>query len=237
MKISHTHNIFNEGPFPSSTEWKSAREQVIEAINGVYWPPGSDEFVINPQRKGNGVKPIADRFEENLDKKEGWEATGDIHFKTLLKERSLYDSVIESLAPYFDEPETIVSSAWFDGMKEVQFRGKKHLTVVEWETGNISSSHRSLNRIALGFRTGILTAGIIILPTRDLYNYLTDRVGNYPELEQYFPVWETLENEVENGVMEAIAVEHDGTSDSVPLTGKLKDGMSDRTESDLWEED
>jgi len=58
---------------------------------------------------------------------------------------------------------------------------------VEWETGNISSSHRALNKMAVGLLDGMLVGGILILPSRDMYQYLTDRIGNYAEIEPYFP--------------------------------------------------
>ena len=60
---------------------------------------------------------------------------------------------------------------------------------IEWETGNISSSHRAINRLLLGHRQKILVGGVLIVPTRNLYRYLTDRVGNFAELESYFDLW------------------------------------------------
>lgn len=64
---------------------------------------------------------------------------------------------------------------------------------VEWETGNISSSHRALNKMCLGLLNGMLSGGgALILPSRDFYQYLTDRIGNYLELKPYFPVWQQL---------------------------------------------
>lgn len=63
---------------------------------------------------------------------------------------------------------------------------------VEWETGNISSSHRALNKIVVGILANILVGGALILPTRSLYHYLTDRVGNFEELSPYFVVWRSV---------------------------------------------
>ncbi|MGA1841038.1 MAG: hypothetical protein ACMUIU_10470 [bacterium] len=42
------------------------------------------------------------------------------------------------------------------------------LFCVEWETGNISSSHRAINKMALGIIRDILIGGILIVPTRNL---------------------------------------------------------------------
>ena len=47
-----------------------------------------------------------------------------------------------------------------------------------------------------------------------MYNYLTDRVGNYPEIEPYFPLWKALQ--VKEGILAVIAIEHDIVSKDVP---------------------
>lgn len=56
---------------------------------------------------------------------------------------------------------------------------------VEWETGNISSSHRAMNKMAIGIRRAQLLAGVLIVPTKDLARFLTDRIGNVYELRSY----------------------------------------------------
>jgi len=52
---------------------------------------------------------------------------------------------------------------------------------------------------------GRISGGVLILPTRDLARFLTDRVGNYPELAPYFPLWSSLN--VRNGYLGVLAVE------------------------------
>ncbi len=96
------------------------------------------------------------------------------------------------------------------------------LFVVEWKTGNISSSHRALNKIALGISKGILKGGILVLPTRNLYQYLTDRIGNFEEIEPYFDLWKSIQ--CTNGVLGVYAIEHDSENDSVPKILKGTDG-------------
>ena len=95
---------------------------------------------------------------------------------------------------------------------------------VEWETGNISSSHRALNKMAVGLLDGVLTGGILILPSREMYQYLTDRIGNYAEIEPYFPVWRNLS--IEKGLLAVIEVEHDAISLDVPQIKKGTDGRA-----------
>ena len=95
---------------------------------------------------------------------------------------------------------------------------------LEWETGNISSSHRAVNKMSIGLLKKILIGGVLILPTRELYQYLTDRVGNFRELAPYFPMWKALN--IEEGLLAIIAVEHDYTSTGVPRIEKGTNGRA-----------
>jgi hypothetical protein len=95
---------------------------------------------------------------------------------------------------------------------------------VEWETGNISSSHRAINKMALGLVHKKLAGGLLIVPSRKLYKYLTDRVGNVAELEPYYDVWRALP--IENGMLGLAVVEHDGESTDVPRITKGTDGRA-----------
>jgi hypothetical protein len=90
--------------------------------------------------------------------------------------------------------------------------------------GNISSSHRAINKMALGILKKVLIGGVLILPTRAMYKYLTDRVGNFHDLEPYFPLWQALQ--VEEGFLAVIAIEHDAVSRSVPSYPKGTDGRA-----------
>lgn len=98
------------------------------------------------------------------------------------------------------------------------------IVCLEWETGNISSSHRSLNKMCLGLLQGAIKAGILVVPSRALYPYLTDRIGNIAELEPYFPVWSATP--CEEGILEIVVIEHDATSDTVPRIPKGTDGRA-----------
>lgn len=78
--------------------------------------------------------------------------------------------------------------------------------------------------MALGIKKGILKGGVLILPTRRLYSYLTDRVGNYEEIEPYFDLWRSVA--CADGILAVIAVEHDATSNKVPRIKKGTDGRA-----------
>ncbi len=95
---------------------------------------------------------------------------------------------------------------------------------MEWETGNISSSHRALNKMALGLLKGILAAGVLVVPSRKLYPYLTDRIGNYAELAPYLDLWKSIP--CKSGVLEIVVIEHDATSTTVPRIPKGTSGRA-----------
>ena len=95
---------------------------------------------------------------------------------------------------------------------------------LEWETGNISSSHRALNKMALGLLKGVLACGILVVPSRRLYGYLTDRIGNIDELEPYLDLWRSIP--CKRGVLDIIVIEHDAISTAVPRIPKGTDGRA-----------
>ncbi len=96
--------------------------------------------------------------------------------------------------------------------------------VVEWETGNVSSSHRALNKMAMAMQADRISGGILVLPTRPLAKFLTDRIGNYEELVAYFSYWSGLT--VSSGYLGVMAVEHDATSTAVERIKKGTDGRA-----------
>lgn len=121
-------------------------DEVETAIAKVTWPINSNTFNINPTPKGNGVKPIKNACMDHL-KSRGW------HLEKRLK------------------MQMDMSPGPIDAVKTIGGR----LFAIEWETGNISSSHRAVNKMVLGMLERVLTGGILILPSREMYKYLTDR--------------------------------------------------------------
>ncbi|MBS4730094.1 hypothetical protein MSM1_17735 [Mycobacterium sp. SM1] len=97
----------------------------------------------------------------------------------------------------------------------------------EWETGNISSSHRAINRMLLGAFEGELRGGILVVPSRATYRFLTDRVGNYQELVPYLPLWSSYGKVLPAKAYLGIVVfEHDALDESVPTITKGTDGRA-----------
>ena len=97
---------------------------------------------------------------------------------------------------------------------------------IEWETGNIASSHRAINRMALGMVEKRICGGILVLPSREMYRYLTDRIGNAQELLPYHRLWERWQGDVELPYLGIITVEHERLDDTVPLIMKGTDGRA-----------
>lgn len=104
-------------------------------------------------------------------------------------------------------------------------KGDAAVTVVEWETGNISSSHRALAKMTMALEEGRAAQGILVLPTRELYRYLTDRIGNWSELEPYRAHYSRRDIP---GRLMALLVEYDRVDPAVPLISKGTDGRAVR---------
>lgn len=200
MKVAHTETLISAGVFAKSAEWQHIRNAVIGSILRVSWPPRSKKFTIYPERgkerrKGNGVKPIKNGLMRSLVKL-GWEMEVPLDIATVAKPGKL-DAVLQATCGP---------------------------VALEWETGNISSSHRALNKMALGLLKGVLAAGMLVVPTRELYQYLTDRVGNWPELEPYLDLWRAIP--CRSGILEILVVEHDAISKTVPRIPKGTSGRA-----------
>jgi hypothetical protein len=196
MKILRTEYLVRRGEFGKSEELEAVFAVVKEAIQCVHWPPNSDSFILYPMRKGNGVGPIKKSCMVYL-REHGWR----------LEERMKI--VTQKRPGKVDAIRTLKNGRIF---------------AVEWETGNVSSSHRAINKLCVGLLSGVICGGILIVPSRAMYNYLTDRVGNFEELEPYFPVWKTVI--AKDGVLALIVIEHDGVSNDVPRILKGTDGRA-----------
>jgi len=62
------------------------------------------------------------------------------------------------------------------------------------------------------------------VPSRKLDVYLTDRIGNYRELEPYLKLWKC--EPCKKGVLEIVVIEHDAVSWDVPRIPKTTGGRA-----------
>ncbi len=163
MKIVETHDLILRGKTPKSPEWNSACDQVRQAVVSTDWPHGTGKFTIYPESgkergKGNGVDLIKKPCIRTL-RELGWET--------------------ERLPP-------IQAGTLTTGDLDALLRTKIGYIGFEWETGNISSSHRAINKLLLTLKLGGITGGFLVVPSNKPKVYLTDRIGNIGELRPYF---------------------------------------------------
>lgn len=209
VKFNRMTALMDSGGFTEGTAWRKIHADVRLAVRSVDWPPSSGVFTIFPESgkksgMGNGVVPIKAEFIQTLVSR-GW----------LAEQRQARGSEE-------DEDDQIRPGA-FDARLDLT---KYDLPpfVVEWETGNISSSHRAVNKITLGIFRKELSGGLLVLPSRKLAKYLTDRIGNYQELRPYFALWRYYLPG--NGYLGVIEVEQDAESLKVPKIPKMTAGRA-----------
>jgi Restriction endonuclease BamHI len=202
MKIVQIVTLAHSGSFVESETWQKIQGDLLVGIKAVVWPKGSKQFTIHPQSgkkrgEGNGVTPIKEGLIKRLTKK-GWD-----------KEIAVDLGVIPN-----------------PGKFDAVLKSADHKPIaLEWETGNISSSHRALNKMALGLHKGKLAAGVLVVPSRKFCVYLTDRIGNFEELTPYLSLWRSVPYP-EGAGLEIVVIEHDAESLRVPRIPKGTDGRS-----------
>lgn len=197
MKIVQTERLIDVGGFSKTGRWKTIEKHIHQAIKSIQWPPGSGSFTLYDQ---SGKK----RGEGNGVKP--------------IKEACILN-LVEQLG-WTAEHTILAKIGGFDATLPVD----KKFFVLEWETGNVSSSHRAINKMCLGLLDGTLIGGVLIVPTRTMYKYLTDRIGNFSELQPYFRFWSRCP--IQEGLLAVIAIEHDGVSRNVPRIPKGTDGRA-----------
>jgi len=200
MKIVRIEELIHAGDFAESSIWNTVNKYVQTEIQAITHPADNSKFLLYPESgkkrgKGNGVTPIKKSLMNRLFE-DGWK--------------------LEEALP--------IATRKRPGKLDAVYYSPEGNIVLEWETGNISSSHRALNKMSLGLLKGIITAGILIVPSREMYKYLTDRVGNISELEPYLDLWRAVR--CDNGVLEIIVIEHDDISFDVPRIPKGTDGRA-----------
>lgn len=179
---------------------KQAYEEIVNAIkNNISL--GHNIFILNDSSKHcNGVVPIKEECYRILENEYNW-----------YREKPL---------AYFHD--YAQKGGPIDVYKEF-FTGPDIFKVgLEFETGNISSAHRSMNKLCVGIKQHELDFAFLMMPVKTMSFYLTDRVSNYEELEPYFLL-------LDNIPFVVFGFDADKYSADVPILAKGKDGMSPRT--------
>lgn len=212
MRLVTITDLISVGRFPASPQFEHIAGDIRAAIEAVRWPPQGPDFTIYPESgkkrgEGNGVVPIKRGFVETL-RGRGWLPEGEFP-----RDDTQAD----------EDPDILTQPGAFDVRLDLSPHGLLPF-VAEWETGNVSSSHRALNKMALALVFGRISGGILVVPVKRLAQYLTDRIGNYEELRPYFPLYSALR--IENGYLGIAAVEHDAESYAVPRIPKGTSGRA-----------
>ena len=228
MKWLRTLMIMNRGGVVTSDDWKTIHDSYVRAIQTIDFPESAGSLTLrrkvrrpDGQWDRNGVGYLRSRFLNHMVNEETWRCESGFE---LSKVPNPPDLLLYPSMELHHEP--IKSD--FGGFDFVTTAPAGTRVAIEWETGNISSSHRSMNKLAIALVAGTIDAGVLIVPTRDLYEHLTDRVGNIDELSGYLTMWKDLEDRVERGLLAISVVEHDALTDDpdFPFLPVGKDGRA-----------
>ncbi len=196
MKIIKTVFLVKAGEFHKTAAYKILLKEIYNAICSIEHPAGTGKFILKPVRHGNGVTSIKKACMKHL-KSKSW----DLEARINLASRHTPGPI--------------------DAIKIF----KSHLPfALEWETGNISSTHRALNKMSLGLIDNKLSGGMLILPSPKMYPWLTDRIGSFDEIEPYFRIYKHLD--IKKGILAITEIEQDELSENVPLLKKGTDGRA-----------
>jgi hypothetical protein len=236
MKIQNSHVLIKKD---ITSELQDEINEIIQkihvSIESIKHPRSCDSFKLNPKPVSktngksdshpNGVQYIKNEFSEILLKNSGWKKEpknpgSNTKYKNLLSGDSLHGW---GALDFSYECKTIMDYSYTN--QNLEFN-KKYDFVVEWETGNVSSSHRAIDKMISTMYFSNVIGGVLIVPTAEMKKYLTDRVGNYEELEPYFPFWEIQQNNpsLEHGYLEIIGISYDELDENVPYLPKGFDG-------------
>lgn len=226
MNWLRTLLLFDKGSVSSCPGWREMHESFVRSIQSVHFPEGSGSLTLKRKMRlpgnkwsRNGVVFLKQSFLRHLVEIERWRPEENLSLERInvATEVRLYPSmdvyvepVVSSFGPF--DFMTVAS----DGLR----------VAIEWETGNISSSHRSMNKLALAVEMGLIDAGVMIVPSRLLYAHLTDRIGNITELSGYLAMWKGIGDSIERGLLAIAVVEHDALTDEGDYLPVGQDGRA-----------
>lgn len=232
MKWLKTLVLFDKSNVIDSNDWSSIHDSYTRAIQNLSHPAGSGSLTLRrakPAANGkmvrNGVTYLKHQFMQHITEIEGWRAEGvaDLGLGNqppprLYPSGETYPIGVEIFGDF-----DLVSTAP-DGTR----------VAIEWETGNVSSSHRSMNKLVLALEAGSVNIGVLIVPSRSLYRHLTDRIGNFEELSGYMRMWQSFGSSIQHGMLAVSVVEHDHLTDdpSFPYLPMGSDGNAARALED-----
>ena len=222
--------LFDKGDLLSSADWHSIHSSYVRSIRSIEHPIGSGSFTIRQKKRKrpgskqwfrNGVRYLQEHFLDHVQNVEGWQAEGAADLG-LGNQPPIRLFPCGTLYP--------IDIAIFGDFDMVTTAPNGTRVAIEWETGNVSSSHRSMNKLVLALEAGSVSVGVLIVPGRILYKHLTDRVGNFEELSGYMRMWQSFGATVRRGLLAVSVVEHDHLTDNpaIPYLPSGEDGNAAR---------
>jgi Restriction endonuclease BamHI len=214
MKWLRTIVLFDKGDLASTTDWENLHDSYVRAIKGIENPRGSGALILrkkvqlpSKQWMRNGVGYLRKEFLTYMLDHEGWGSESEVALPKSRVQPKLH------LYPSMEEYKEPITSD-FGGFDFTAIAVNGTRIAIEWETGNISSSHRSMNKLAIALSAGLIEVGVLIVPSKALYEHLTDRVGNIGELSGYLAMWASMKTSVKRGLLAITVVEHDSLTES-----------------------
>jgi hypothetical protein len=172
LKLNNTFVLIDSDSIAKTNDWENAHAAIELAIKRMSWPNGSKTGMVIPRivdikpsgkyinqfgkeetwsggaRKENktlrnGVVPLRQMFRTNLEAS-GWRTEEPLSLRGYF-EQIRADRQLAQIFRYPVPPERAVHDPLHEGVGDFDFWLRSDTgfrTVVEWETGNISSSHR-----------------------------------------------------------------------------------------------
>lgn len=165
-----------------------AYNEVIEAIEGDT-TQGKLFIINNSKRHINGVRPVKHHIIDSLSNNFGWSTEHKLYF---LSQDMHKGGPIDAYKVF--------------GNGDIK-------AGLEFETGYVGSVHRSINKMMIGIDTGNLNLCFLVLPTKNMSQWLTDRCANYEEIKPYLMLWNSKP-------LIVLAFEADGYDPNAPILPK-----------------
>ncbi|MDE3164701.1 MAG: hypothetical protein KGN36_02765 [Acidobacteriota bacterium] len=245
MKLIDTYLLASAEDTTKTEGWKETHQAISNSIKAMVWPKGGKKFRI----------PRKFRYKTSRGGKVKWRRNGvnpvKAMFRALMKEQQCLAEHCLKLDKYFTQLRDAAQKSkrqilHYPGDKPVTEKLNESVgdfdfyyehesgfkTVVEWESGNISSSHRSLNKMCMALWANLCDAAVLVLPSRGFYEHLTDRIGNVTELEPYFYFFQRVAGLNKKSVLAIYVVEHDELFGSQEWTDFIPTGGDGNSETD-----